>query len=110
MLCIWRVLHDLSQVIGYGQHLSLYSSANCGLCCKARLILILIKNIICPLNRLSINIDAEIHGKLPKVIILLHFAGQSCDMRAINALSKQYGFKIIETPHAIGESIKIQAR
>lgn len=41
--------------------------------------------------------------RLPKVVIPVHFAGQSCDMRQIKALSLTYGFKIIEdASHAIG--------
>lgn len=40
---------------------------------------------------------------LPKVVIPVHFAGQSCDMAAIFQLSKQYGFRIIEdASHAVG--------
>jgi dTDP-4-amino-4,6-dideoxygalactose transaminase len=47
--------------------------------------------------------QAEKAGKLPKILIPVHFAGQSCEMKAIYALSKQYGFKIIEDAcHAIG--------
>ncbi len=46
---------------------------------------------------------AEQNGTLPKVVIPVHFAGQSCEMRAIKALSERYGFKIIEdAAHAIG--------
>ncbi|QUX96941.1 UDP-4-amino-4,6-dideoxy-N-acetyl-beta-L-altrosamine transaminase [Marinomonas sp. CT5] len=46
---------------------------------------------------------AKVEGKLPKVIIPVHFAGQSCDMKAIHILSKEYGFRIIEdASHAIG--------
>lgn len=41
--------------------------------------------------------------KLPKVVIPVAFAGQSCDMRAIKKLADEYGFKIIEdASHAIG--------
>ncbi|MFN9858243.1 MAG: DegT/DnrJ/EryC1/StrS family aminotransferase, partial [Pseudanabaena sp.] len=40
---------------------------------------------------------------LPKVLIPVHFAGQSCEMDKIASLSKQYGFKVIEdASHAIG--------
>lgn len=43
--------------------------------------------------------------RLPKVVIPVHFAGQSCDMQAIAALGTQYGFGIIEdAAHAIGGS------
>lgn len=42
-------------------------------------------------------------GRLPKVVIPVHFAGRSCDMKAIAALGKQYGFRIIEdASHAVG--------
>ena len=46
---------------------------------------------------------AELHNQLPKVVIPVHFAGQSCNMAAINLLSKKYGFSIIEdASHAVG--------
>jgi UDP-4-amino-4,6-dideoxy-N-acetyl-beta-L-altrosamine transaminase len=46
---------------------------------------------------------AKTQDKLPKVVIPVHFAGQSCDMEAIHLLSKVYGFRIIEdASHAIG--------
>ena len=46
---------------------------------------------------------AESAGRLPKVVMPVHFAGQSCDMAAIHALSERYGFRIIEdASHAIG--------
>lgn len=42
-------------------------------------------------------------GKLPSVVIPVHFGGQSCDMAAIRALSDEFGFRIIEdASHAIG--------
>ena len=44
-------------------------------------------------------------GRLPKVIIPVHFAGRACDMEAIHALKAQYGFAIIEdAAHALGAS------
>ena len=47
--------------------------------------------------------DAEKNGVLPKVVIPVHLTGQSCEMAEIYALSKRYGFKIIEdASHAIG--------
>ena len=46
---------------------------------------------------------AERDGKLPKVVIPVHLAGQPADMEAIHALSQQYGFSIVEdASHAIG--------
>ena len=47
--------------------------------------------------------DAERAGTLPKVVIPVHFAGEPCDMAAIHALGRRYGFRIIEdASHAIG--------
>jgi UDP-4-amino-4,6-dideoxy-N-acetyl-beta-L-altrosamine transaminase len=46
---------------------------------------------------------AKQHNCLPKVVIPVHLAGQSCDMKAINALAKVYNFSIIEdASHAVG--------
>ena len=39
---------------------------------------------------------AEKIGRLPKIVMPVHFAGQPCDMLKIHLLSQQYGFKIIE--------------
>ncbi len=48
-------------------------------------------------------VKARATGRLPKVIIAVHFAGQCCDMRAIHALAQQYGVKLIEdASHALG--------
>lgn len=46
---------------------------------------------------------AATNGTLPKVLIPVHFAGQSCDMSSIAALATKYGVRIIEdASHAIG--------
>jgi dTDP-4-amino-4,6-dideoxygalactose transaminase len=50
-------------------------------------------------------IQAEKFGKLPKIVMPVHFAGQSCEMKSIFKLANKYGFKIIEdASHAIGAS------
>ena len=42
-------------------------------------------------------------GRLPKLIIPVHFAGQPCDMAAIGELARRYGCRVIEdASHAIG--------
>lgn len=47
--------------------------------------------------------EAEAIGALPKIVVPVHFAGQSCDMRCIHDLAQEYGFHIIEdASHAIG--------
>ena len=46
---------------------------------------------------------AEREGGLPKVVMPVHFGGQSCDMREIGMLAQRYGFRVIEdASHAIG--------
>jgi UDP-4-amino-4,6-dideoxy-N-acetyl-beta-L-altrosamine transaminase len=46
---------------------------------------------------------AEAAGRLPKVVIPVHLCGRPCPMREIHALSRRYGFRIIEdASHAIG--------
>lgn len=46
---------------------------------------------------------AERAGRLPKIVAPVHFAGQSCDMRAIASLAARYGFRVLEdASHAIG--------
>lgn len=48
---------------------------------------------------------ARVTGTLPKVVVAVHLCGQPCDMAAIGALSREYGFKVIEdASHAIGAS------
>lgn len=44
-------------------------------------------------------------GKLPKVVIPVHFAGLSCDMAALRALADEYGFALLaDASHAVGAS------
>jgi len=46
---------------------------------------------------------AEREGRLPKIVIPVHFSGESCDMKSIAELAHRYGFRIIEdASHAIG--------
>lgn len=82
------------------------ASANCALFCGASIDFV----DICPdtynmsPQALAEKLEhASRLGRLPKVVIPVHFAGQSCDMRAIKQLADRYGFKIIEdASHAIG--------
>jgi dTDP-4-amino-4,6-dideoxygalactose transaminase len=48
-------------------------------------------------------VQAKATGHLPKIVMPVHFAGQSADMAAIGALAVLYGFRVIEdASHAIG--------
>jgi len=84
------------------------ASANCGLYCGAEVDFIDIDS--CTYNisveRLEQKLQsAKQKGKLPKVIIPVHFSGQSCEMQQIQALAKKYGCRVIEdASHAIGGS------
>jgi len=50
---------------------------------------------------------AKVKGNLPKIVVPVHLAGNSCDMQAINNLSKKYGFFVLEdASHAIGGHYK----
>jgi UDP-4-amino-4,6-dideoxy-N-acetyl-beta-L-altrosamine transaminase len=50
---------------------------------------------------------ADKTGTLPKVVMPVHFGGQSCAMRDIHALAQKYGFRIIEdASHAIGATYR----
>lgn len=82
------------------------ASANCALYCGAEVDFIdidpLTYNLSIECLRAKLEL-AESTQRLPKVVIAVHLAGQSCDMAALFALSQQYGFKIIEdASHAIG--------
>lgn len=47
--------------------------------------------------------QAKRKGKLPKIVVPVHFAGQPCDMQRIQELSEMYGFRILEdASHAVG--------
>jgi dTDP-4-amino-4,6-dideoxygalactose transaminase len=46
---------------------------------------------------------AEAYGTLPKVLIPVHFSGQSCDMRKVAELAGRHGIIVIEdASHAVG--------
>lgn len=82
------------------------ASANCARYCGADVDFVDIDPISwnlspqCLAERLAL---AAANGRLPKVLIPVHFSGQSCDMEAISRLARQYGIAVIEdASHAIG--------
>jgi len=85
---------------------SFVASSNCALFCGAKVDFVDTDPRtynICSEALSDKLIAAKKSGTLPKVVIPVHFAGQSCDMQAIFALSKEYGFKVVEdASHAIG--------
>ncbi len=85
---------------------SFVASANCGLYCGAKIDFV---DIDPRTYNMSVQALAEklawakTAGRLPKVVIPVHFAGQPCDMHAIAALAQEYDFKVVEdASHAIG--------
>ena len=82
------------------------ASANCALYCGAQADFVDIDPAtynMCPQALERKLIEARVAGRLPKVVIPVHFAGQSCDMAAIGALAREYGFGVIEdASHAVG--------
>ena len=81
------------------------ASANCGLYCGARVDFVDIDQTgnIC-IEALEAKLAcASRCGRLPKVLVTVHLAGQPCDMAAIAALAERYGVRVIEdASHAIG--------
>lgn len=82
------------------------ASANCARYCGAKVDFIDIdpKTYNLSITELAKQLEAAHHRQqLPKVVIPVHFAGQSCDMAAIAQLAQTYHFTTIEdASHAIG--------
>jgi UDP-4-amino-4,6-dideoxy-N-acetyl-beta-L-altrosamine transaminase len=85
---------------------SFMASANCALYCGATVDFVDIDPLTYNMSAATLEEklqEAKKLNKLPKVVIPVHFAGQSCEMKRIHALSKEYGFRIIEdASHAVG--------
>ncbi|HBR28761.1 MAG TPA: UDP-4-amino-4,6-dideoxy-N-acetyl-beta-L-altrosamine transaminase [Firmicutes bacterium] len=84
------------------------ASANCGLYCGAEVDFVDIDPTTYNMSITALAaklMEAEKTGKLPKVVIPVHFAGQSCQMEELRKLADKYNFTVIEdAAHAIGGS------
>jgi len=82
------------------------ASANCALYCGAAVDFVDIDPISYNMSvaQLALRLEqAAAAGRLPKVVVPVHFGGQPCDLAPIRALGEQYGFAIVEdASHAIG--------
>src|SRR5690606_36460012 len=82
------------------------ASANCALYCGATVDFVDIDPVTWNISAAALAIKleaAERAGRLPKAVIPVHLAGEPCDMAAIGALERRYGFAVIEdASHAIG--------
>lgn len=86
------------------------ASANCGRYCGADVDFVDIDPVTYNLSveRLAEKLEAaDKAGRLPKVVVPVHFSGQPCDMAEIRVLADRYGFRIIEdASHAVGATYR----
>lgn len=106
-------LHIACRALGLGPGDRLWTSpntfvasANCARYCGAEVDFIDIDprsyNLGVPALEAKLE-RARKDGRLPRIVIPVHFAGQSCEMREIGALARHYGFSVIEdASHAVG--------
>ncbi|MCE5234350.1 MAG: UDP-4-amino-4,6-dideoxy-N-acetyl-beta-L-altrosamine transaminase [Mizugakiibacter sp.] len=106
-------LHIACMALGLGpgdwlwtSPITFVASANCALYCGAQVDFVDIDPAawnLCPTALEAKLVKAEKKGRLPKVVVAVHLCGQPCDMRAIHALAKKYGFRVVEdASHAVG--------
>ena len=90
--------------------MSFVATANCGLYAGAALDFV-------DIDPATANMDLDIleaklaeaggNDTLPDALVVVHFAGQSCDMARVAGLSARYGFRIIEdASHCLGGSYR----
>ena len=106
-------LHIACMALGLGpgdwlwtSPITFVASANCALYCGARVDFVDIDPRTWNLDPVALKaklLRAEAEGRLPKVVVPVHLCGQPCDMQAIHALGRRFGFRIVEdASHAIG--------
>ncbi|MDA9806234.1 UDP-4-amino-4,6-dideoxy-N-acetyl-beta-L-altrosamine transaminase [Alphaproteobacteria bacterium] len=90
--------------------ISFVASANCALYCGAKIDFVDIN-----LNTINLCVDALTNklkiaannNKIPKVLVVVHMAGQSCDMEKISKICQYYNVEIVEdASHATGAKYK----
>ncbi len=86
--------------------ISFVASANCARYCGAEVDFVDIdpttRNLCPEALRLKLE-QAEAIGRLPKVLVVVHFSGLPADMQAISALARRYGVHLVEDAcHALG--------
>jgi UDP-4-amino-4,6-dideoxy-N-acetyl-beta-L-altrosamine transaminase len=108
-------LHCAAKAMGLGHGdwlwtspITFVASANAGRYCGAKVDFVDVDpgTVNMSVGALAVKLEqAEKEGRLPKVVVPVHFAGQSCDMPGIHALAQRYGFRILEdAAHALGGS------
>lgn len=83
--------------------ISFVASANCALYCGAEIDFVDIDPATRNLSIEALTQKLATATKIPKAIVVVHYAGVSCDMEALAKLKAQYGFFLIEDAcHALG--------
>ncbi len=106
-------LHIACKAAGLGEGDSLWTSpitftasANCGRYCGADVEFVDIDDKTYNMSTAVLEDmlrHAKKEGKLPKIVVPVHLAGQSCDMKRIHELAQEYSFTVLEdASHATG--------
>lgn len=87
---------------------SFVASANCARYCGADVDFVDIDPVTrnMSVQALALKLEtAKASGRLPMVVIPVHFAGLPCDLREMRGLADEYGFAILaDASHAVGAS------
>lgn len=92
---------------------SFVASANCALYCGASVDFVDIDPVTRNMSVIALATkleQAERDGRLPAIVIPVHFGGLACDLVPMRELADRYGFKILEdASHAVCASYNGQA-
>lgn len=103
-------LHIACQAAGLGEGdvlwtspITFVASANCARYCGAEVDFVDIDDATYNMSVAALEEKLRTAEKLPKIVVSVHLAGQSCEMQRIWELSQECGFTVIEdASHAIG--------
>ncbi len=91
---------------------SFVASANCALYCGADVDFVDIDPVTrnMSVTALAAKLEwADREGRLPAIVIPVHFSGLPCDLAPMRTLADRYGFKLLEdASHAVGASYEGQ--
>ena len=87
---------------------SFVASANCALLCGADVDFVDIESTNYSMDPVALEIklkESEKNGRIPKILVVVHYSGRSADMKSISEIASRYKIKIIEdAAHATGGS------
>lgn len=87
---------------------SFVASANCALYCGADVDFVDIDPVTRNMSVAALTAkleQADRDGRLPAIVIPVHFSGLPCDLAPMRALADRYGFRLLEdASHAVGAS------